>query len=117
MKIIYWTSTVLISLFLVLSSYSYIFSKETIDGIRDLGFPDFFRVQLAILKIIAVLLLVIPVVPVQLKEWAYAGVGLFLITAFVAHLKHKDSIGILFLLVFLFTVLVISNFYMTKVLR
>ena len=117
MKIIYWTSTILISLFLILSSYTYFFSRATIEGVKDLGFPDFFRIQLGVLKIIAVFLIMIPVVPMHIKEWTYAGIGLFLLTAFVAHVKHKDSIGIMFLLVFLFIILIISNVYMNKVLR
>lgn len=111
---IYWTSTVLISLFLILSSYTYLFNKTTIEGIRDLGFPDFFRVQLAVLKIIATFLIMIPIIPIQIKEWGYAGVGLFLITAFVAHLKHKDSVGILILLILLLVILIISNVYMYR---
>jgi len=117
MKIIYWTSTIVISLFLVLSAYTYVFNKATIDGVKELGFPNFFRVQLAVLKVIAVFIIIIPRIPLQIKEWAYAGVALFLVTAFVAHLKHKDSIAILILLLGLFTVLCISNIYMNKMLR
>lgn len=117
MKTIYWTSTILISVFLLLSSYTYFFSKSTIEGVKALGFPDFFRIQLAILKIIAVVLLLVPLVPVQVKEWTYAGVGLFLITALVAHIKHKDSILIMFLLIILFVVLCVSNIYLHKSLR
>lgn len=117
MKTIYWLSTILISLFLLLSSYTYLFNKATIEGVKDLGFPDFFRIQLAVLKIIAVVFLLVSFIPVQVKEWTYAGVGLFLVTAFIAHLKHKDSIGILILLIFLFAVLCISNIYLNKTLR
>ena len=114
MKIIYWTSTIVISVYLLLSSYSYLFSKPTIEGVRDLGFPDFFRIQLAILKIIAVILLMIPLIPLQIKEWTYAGVGLFLITAIIAHLKHKDSVLILIALIGLFIILCLSNVYLNK---
>lgn len=64
MKLIYGISTSLIALFLLWSSYSYMFSKATIDGVRAMGFPDFFRIQLAILKILAILILVIPQVPI-----------------------------------------------------
>ena len=114
MKIIYWSSTVIVSVFLLLSSYSYIFSKSTIDGIKELGFPDFFRIELAVLKFIAAILLIIPMASLQLKEWTYAGVGLFLLTALVAHIKHKDSIFIMVLLVVLMGVLMVSNIYMNK---
>jgi len=108
MKVIYWTTTIIISAFLLLSSYTYLFSKVTIEGIKELGFPDFFRIQLAVLKLIAVFLLLIPIVPIQIKEWTYAGVGLF------SHLKHRDSIGILIILIILFAILCVSNIYLNK---
>lgn len=117
MKVIYWSSTAIISAFLFLSSYSYLFSKSTIQGIKNLGFPDFFRVELAVLKLIAAIVLIIPFASLQLKEWTYAGVGLFLITALVAHIKHKDSIFIMLLLLILLAILIISNIYMNKLLK
>ena len=79
---------------------------------RDLGFPDFFRIQLAVLKIIAVFILLVPKIPIYVKEWAYAGVGLFLITAMVAHIAHRDSIMILILLLILFAILATSRYSM-----
>jgi len=106
----HWGSTILISCFLLISSYTYFFSASTIDGLRDLGFPDFFRIQLGLLKIMAVIVLLTPQVPMYVKEWAYAGVGLFLITAMVAHIAHRDSILIFMLLIFLFAVLGVSRY-------
>ena len=114
MKAIYWTSTLLVSIMLLWSAYTYFFHKATIDGVKALGFPDFFRVQLAALKIIAVAALLVPQVPVQVKEWAYAGVGLFYITAIVAHVAHKDPIGITLINVIFLGLLVISNIYLQK---
>jgi len=92
MKLTYWLSTSLVSLLLLLSAWSYLLHDSTIDGIRALGFPDFFRVELAVLKILAAVVLIVPLAPPLLKEWAYAGVGLFLITAIVAHTAHKDPL-------------------------
>lgn len=105
----YWISTSILFVFLLLSAYSYIFNTNTIEGLKELGFPDFFRIQLVILKVIAAILLILPVVPLRVKEWAYAGVGLFLLTALTAHLVHKDSFLIILLLIFLFGVLITSN--------
>lgn len=112
MKTIYWISTGVLSLFLLWSSYSYIFSKATIDGVRDLGFPDHFRIQLAILKVVAVLIILIPQIPVQLKEWGYAGIALFFITAIVAHTAHKDPFFITLINLVLIGILLISYSYM-----
>ncbi len=114
MKTIYWTTTLLVSGMLLVSAFTYFFHKETMDGIRELGFPDFFRIQLAVLKIVAVLILVIPAVPLQLKEWAYAGVGLFYITAIIAHIAHNDSFFITLINLFFFALLITSNIYLQK---
>ncbi len=108
----YWITTGLISAYLLLSSYSYLFSGSTIEGIRALGFPDFFRIQLAILKIIAALLLIIPQIPVSTKEWAYAGTFFFMITAIVAHFSHKDPIALNIVNLVLLGVLATSYYYL-----
>lgn len=110
MNTAYWISTSIISVFLLLSSYSYFFSESTIQGVRELGFPDFFRVQLGVLKIIGVAILLLPNIPNYVKEWGYAGIGLFLITAMVAHIAHRDSIMLLLLLVFLLGSLIVSRY-------
>jgi len=112
MNLVYWISTLAICVFLLISSYTYFFSENTINGLRELGFPDFFRIQLGVLKIIAVIVLVIPKIPNYVKEWAYAGVGMFLITALVAHIAHKDTILIIFFLLLLFALLITSRYYL-----
>ena len=116
-KTIYWTTTSLISLILSWSAYTYFFNQATIAGVRALGFPDFFRIQLAVLKILAVIILLIPLFPAQLKEWAYAGVGLFFVTAIVAHAVHKDPIYISLINVLFIGLLVLSYMYWHKVMR
>lgn len=96
MNILYYISTGLISVFLFFSTYTYLFSSSTIAGIKELGFPDFFRIELAFLKLIAGFILLLPnsYTSPNLKEWAYAGIGLFFITAIIAHAAHKDPISI-----------------------
>lgn len=117
MKIIYWAATGILSLFLLWSSYTYIFSKATIEGVRDLGFPDHFRIQLAVLKVIAVLVILIPQIPVQVKEGAYVGIALFFLTAIVAHTANKDPIFITGINLVLIGILVVSYLYLQKMLK
>ncbi|MEM1206908.1 MAG: DoxX family protein [Acidobacteriota bacterium] len=105
---VYWVSTVLVSAFLALSAASYVLHPPTIEGVRELGFPDFFRLQLAVLKTLAVPVLLIPRVPPPAKEWGYAGVALFLITAMVAHHAHRDPIALNLVNVMLFGLLITS---------
>jgi hypothetical protein len=114
MKVLYWVSTSLICAFLLLSSYTYFFSKNTIEGVRDLGFPDFFRKELAVLKVAAAIILLVPAVPLKFKEWAYAGVALFLLTAMIAHIAHKDKFVITIINAVLMILLFLSNYYLHK---
>ncbi len=115
MKTIYWVSTLLVSSMLAVSAYTYVFHQATIDGVRELGFPDFFRMQLAILKVLAIAVLLVPHVPIQFKEWAYAGVGLFFLTAIIAHTAHRDPIGLSLISVFFLAVLAVSNIYLHRI--
>ncbi len=114
MKTTYWLSTGLLCLFLLWSAYSYLYSRSTIDGVQELGFPDFFRIQLAVLKLMAIVVLLLPQVPFAVKEWAYAGVGLFLLTAIVAHVAHGDPWGITLINMLLIALLIVSRMYWQK---
>ncbi len=115
MKTTYWTTTILLSIFLLWSAWTYLYSKPAIEGVRVLGFPDHFRIQLAVLKLIAVAILLIPQIPIQIKEWAYAGIGLFFITAIVAHIVHKDPYIITLINLVFVGLLITSNIYLHKI--
>jgi hypothetical protein len=83
--IIYWTTTIIIFLFDSLMPALTSNSQLAIDGIRHLGYPDYFRVMLTIFKITGGLLLILPMIPPRFKEWAYAGFGINFIAATVSH--------------------------------
>lgn len=91
---IYWLSTGGVSALLLLSAATYVFHQPTIDGVRALGFPDFFRIELAVLKLMAAAVIILPMLPGPMKEWAYAGVALFILTAIVAHTAHGDPVAL-----------------------
>jgi len=109
---IYWISTILICSFLAWSAASYLFHAPSIASVRDVGFPDFFRYELVVLKAIAIFILIIPSIPIEIKEWAYAGVAFFFLTATIAHLAHKDSFLFTFANVILLALLGASRYYM-----
>ncbi len=115
MVLIYWITTGLVVCMLVLSAGSYLFSQGAIDGFQALGFPDYFRIQLVALKLIAAAILLVPALPLVVKEWAYAGVGLFLLTAFIAHYAHKDPIWLNMINVVFFVLLSLSRIFYSKV--
>ena len=77
-KIIYWVSTGLISAMMLFSAYAYFTSSQISEAFKHLGFPDFFRVELGSAKLLGALVLLIPQIPVKIKEWAYAGFGIVL---------------------------------------
>jgi hypothetical protein len=56
-----------------------------IDAIHRLGFPDYFRVELTIFKVLGGIVLILPRVPRRIKEWAYAGFAINFISASVAN--------------------------------
>lgn len=83
LKITYWVSTVIFVLLDgVLPAFTFKSAKAK-EGIRHLGFPDYFGVELGIGKTIGGLLLILPMIPPRYKEWAYAGYGISIISAFV----------------------------------
>lgn len=84
-NLIYWTSTILLAAQVAMAGVMYFVSAEVVAGFTHLGFPSYFRAELGIAKLIAALILVLPMVPLRVKEWAYAGLAIVFVSAFVAH--------------------------------
>ncbi|SHL72131.1 DoxX-like family protein [Chitinophaga jiangningensis] len=87
-RIVYWIFT---TLFVLLDSVPAIWFNSELarQGIKDMGFPAYFGVELGIGKIIGGILLILPMVPARFKEWAYVGFGISLISAFIANFVMK----------------------------
>ncbi|MDF2454287.1 MAG: hypothetical protein K0R51_280 [Cytophagaceae bacterium] len=113
-KIIYWISTGIISLMMLFSAYAYFTDPKIVDGFPKMGFPNWFRIELGIAKGIAALVLIVPQVPLRVKEWAYAGLGINLISAAILHFTMSDTKGAIFPMV-LFVILVVSNIFLHKI--
>src|SRR5215467_6029548 len=84
-KIVYWASTAFIFLFDAVMPALTSHLPLAVESIKHLGYPDYFRVQLTIFKVLGGVLLILPKVPARFKEWAYVGFGINFISAFVAH--------------------------------
>jgi hypothetical protein len=91
-KTIFWVSTAILFLFDTVMPALTFNTQLAIEGIRHLGFPDYFRIELTIFKIIGGILLIVPQVPRRFKEWAYVGFGINFISAAVGH-TVVDGIG------------------------
>ena len=113
-KIIYWSATAITGVMMVFSAYSYFTKPEIKGAFEHLGFPSYFRIELAIGKILGALILVIPAIPVRIKEWAYAGFAITFISAAIAHISSGDPASIAAMPIIFLLVLVVSNIYLYK---
>lgn len=90
-KIVYWLATVVFCSWMILNAYFYLTSKETKQICRHFGFPDYFRVELAFAKIIGVIVLLLTAIKGRIKEWAYSGFAITVISGFIAHVCSGNS--------------------------
>ena len=88
-KIFYWVLTSIVALMMYFSAYSYITNPQVAQGFHHLGYPDYFRIELAVLKLIGATLLLLPVYT-RVKEWTYAGFSIVFVSAFIAHTASGD---------------------------
>ncbi|MEO6254325.1 MAG: DoxX family protein [Ferruginibacter sp.] len=72
-KILYWIFTGLIVAFEGVIPALTFNSELAKEGIRHLGYPDYFRVALTVFKVAGALILILPMFKGRIKEWAYAG--------------------------------------------
>ncbi|WP_316748797.1 DoxX family protein [Pedobacter gandavensis] len=114
-KIIFWTATILIFLF---EGVMPAFTSQTEmakEGIRHLGYPEYFGIALTVFKILGAIILIIPKAPKRVKEWAYAGFGFDFIFASISHWA-VDGFGMEAIFPWIvFLVLAISYVYYHKI--
>lgn len=82
--IAYWVATALFAAMMTASAVMYLTQPAMAEAFRHLGFPAYFRVELAVAKLLGVAALLAPVPP-RVREWAYAGFGITLVSAAIAH--------------------------------
>lgn len=113
-KIIFWTTTGLLSAAMLMNAYLYFTDPKMADAFKHLGFPDFFRVELAIAKIIGVIALLVPTFSSKIKEWTYAGFGITFISAAIAHYQANDPSMNILMPLFFVVILIVSNIFYSK---
>ena len=86
----FWIATALFCLQMSFTAYAQLCMPQVSEAFIHLGFPAYFRVELAWAKLLGAVLLVAPV-PARLKEWAYAGFAITLGSALIAHLSVGDG--------------------------
>lgn len=80
-KTAYWIFTILFCLMMGFTVYAQLFLPQVAQVFSHLGFPDYFRIELCWAKLAGLLVLILPMAPPRLKEWAYAGFAIVLVSA------------------------------------
>jgi hypothetical protein len=117
-KAIYWAATGIVCSVMVFSAINFNLNNPLgpmKGGFAHLGFPNYFKIELTVAKVLGVLALLIPSIPTKIKEFAYFGFAITLTSASIAHFSSGD--GVLFVidpLIFL-GVLVVSYLYFGKI--
>lgn len=112
--IIYWISTGFIALLEGVMPAFTSQSEMAKEGIRHLGYPEYFGNVLVVFKILGVLALVLPNIPRRVKEWAYAGFAFDFLFAAISHGIVDGLIGQTFFPIIVLGVLIISYVYYHK---
>ena len=87
----FWIATVLFALQMSFTAYAQLKLPQVAAAFVHFGFPAYFRVELAWTKLAGVVVLLLPVAPARLKEWAYAGFAITLVSALIAHFAVGDG--------------------------
>jgi hypothetical protein len=89
---LYWITTLLLCAFMAFSAYAYLSREPQMMGnFASLGYPDYFPTILGTAKVLGLLVLLLPAIPL-VKEWAYAGFTFTFIGAFWSHLvMHEEQ--------------------------
>jgi len=91
-KITYWITTGLVVLGMLANVYNYFFNPDLKVAFAHLGFPDWFRVELGIAKLLGAFAIAVPAIPARVKEWAYFGFSISFSSAILAHYMAGDPV-------------------------
>lgn len=89
-KVAFWIFTALFCLQIGFTAYAQLTLPQVAQAFTHLGFPAYFRAELSWAKFLGIAVLLTPV-PARLKEWAYAGFAITLVSALIAHLAVGDG--------------------------
>lgn len=113
-KILFWTATTIIALFEGVMPALTSQTELAKEGIRHLGYPEYFGNALVIFKVLGVLILVIPQIPGRLKDFAYAGFAFDFLFAAISHGAVDGINGQTFFPLVVLGILAVSYVYYHK---
>ncbi len=90
-KNIYWASTGLLSVWMLVTAGMYVFNHEMVaEIVRGMGYPVYILYPLAVAKVLAITA-ILTKKSETLKEWAYAGLFFDFILATGGHIMAEDG--------------------------
>lgn len=89
----FWISTALFALQMSFTAYAQLRLPQVAAAFAHLGFPAYFRIELSYAKLAGVAVLLVPLVPARIKEWAYVGFAVTLVSALIAHFAVGDGVN------------------------
>ncbi len=114
-KIIFWATTIVIFLF---EGVMPAFTSQTElakEGIRHLGYPEYFGNALVVFKVLGVLALIIPQVPKRIKEWAYAGFAFDFMFAAISYFAVEGIVFLSFFPLIFLGILTVSYIFWCRI--
>lgn len=106
--ILYWFITGLFSAFIIFSSIGGIMlDPRGVELMHDhLGYPNYFIQWISVFKIIGAIAILLPGIPARVKEWAYFGFFMDLLTAVFSFIAVGDPVANWAMMLFFIAVLV-----------
>jgi len=90
---LYWVSTGIIAAVMLMSGVTGLLHvPEAVAGMKHFGYPPYFNSLLGIAKVLGVIALLYPGFP-RLKEWAYAGFAIDMVSAVYSTIAVGDPAG------------------------
>lgn len=84
------------------------------EGVRHLGYPEYFGYALIVFKVCGTLILIIPAFKGRIKEWAYAGFVFDFIFATISLIAVDGLVAMSFFPLIFIAILVTSYVYYHK---
>lgn len=113
-EIMFWASTAIIAAMMIFSAVGYFTNPDMKAAFVHLGFPDYFRIELGVFKILGALVLLLPLISDKVKILAYFGFALTFISAFIGHLSISDPMSVTIMPIVFLAILAVSYIFHPK---
>jgi len=92
LKVAFWIFTALFCLLMIFTAWWEIGDpQQSVPEFVKLGFTaPWFQIELSVAKVLGVLALLLPMAGARVKEWAYCGFAINLVSAFITHMSIHD---------------------------